>query len=84
MVLVTAFAITVTTFAKNFKYNFIKYLSSMLFIFALGSGAKSVCDFNAYLEDVREARDDLDLTDSDLELLKRWETWSYFSYFMLR
>ena len=87
MVLISVFAITITTFAKQFKYNYIKYLAILLFIFALASGAKSAADFNAYMQDVREANTDatnpLNLDDNDLALLDRWSTWVYFSYFLL-
>ena len=87
MVLVSVFAITITTFAKQFKYNYIKYLSILLFIFAIASGAKSADDFNAYIEDVKADNIDpvnpLNLDDRDLDLIERWRKWVYYSYFLL-
>ena len=55
MVLVSAFAITLQTFSSNFKYNYIKYLAILLFIFAISSGSKAVVDFNKYIDDVRNS-----------------------------
>lgn len=80
MVLVTAFAITLQTFSKNFKYIYIRYLSFLLFIFAIASGSKSVQDFNAYVEDVLE---DSNTQGAERDLIKRWSKWADYSYFML-
>ncbi len=83
MVLVSVFAITITTFAKQFKYNYIKYLSILLFVFALASGFKSADDFNAYIEDIKGEKSNLNLDQNDLDLIERWRVWVYFSYFLL-
>lgn len=80
MVLVSAFAITLVTFSKNFEYVYIKYLSILLFAFAIASGWKSVDDFNNYISETKL----LDASDpSELELLERWSSWANYSYFML-
>lgn len=80
MVLVSAFAITLVSFAPNFKYNYVKYLAILLFIFAIASGSKSVEDFNAYIKDTK-TNDSSD--PAELDLLNRWASWSNYSYFML-
>lgn len=80
MVLVSAFAITIQTFSTNFKYNYIKYLSILLFIFAIASGSKSVEDFNTYIEDTLNSGQ-LDINEKPL--IERWAKWSDYSYFML-
>jgi ABC-type Fe3+-siderophore transport system permease subunit len=81
MVVITAFAITLVTFSKSFKYNYIKYLAVILFIFAISSGVKAVLDYNSYISDVRNDNDNLD--DIERGLINRWATWSYFSYLMI-
>jgi len=80
MVLVSAFAITLVSFAPNFKYNYIKYLAVLLFIFAIASGSKSVEDFNAYIKDTRDSPN---TQGAERELLDRWANWADYSYFML-
>jgi len=80
MVLVSAFAITLVSFAPNFKYNYVKYLAILLFIFGIASGSKSVQDFNAYIKDTLE-NDSGD--PAEKELLDRWAKWADYSYFML-
>lgn len=80
MVLVSAFAITLQTFSNNFKYNYIKYLAVLLFIFAIASGSKAVADFNKYINDVRRSGQ----TDPfEIDLINRWAAWADYSYFML-
>ena len=81
MVLVTAFAITLQTFSVNFKYNYIKYLAILLFIFAIASGSKAVQDFNKYIKDTKEGSDTPDASES--ALLDSWSEWANYSYFML-
>jgi hypothetical protein len=81
MVLVSAFAITLQTFSANFKYNYIKYLAILLFLFAIASGSKSVQDFNKYIEDTKNGTDIAD--PSERELLDSWSSWSNYSYFLL-
>lgn len=80
MVLVSAFAITLVSFAPNFKYNYIKYLAFLLFIFAIASGSKSVEDFNIYIKDTRDSPN---TQGAERELLDRWANWADYSYFML-
>ena len=80
MVLVSAFAITLVSFAPNFKYNYIKYLAILLFIFAIASGSKSVQDFNVYIKDTRDSPN---TQGAERELLDRWADWADYSYFML-
>lgn len=81
MVLVSAFAITLQTFYTNFKYNYIKYLAILLFIFAIASGTKAVIDFNKYISDTQNGTDVPD--ESEKKLLENWSSWSNYSYFML-
>jgi len=80
MVLVSAFAITIQTFSTNFKYNYIKYLAILLFIFAIASGSKAVDDFNAYIDDTNKSGQ---LDDNERSLIVRWNKWSDYSYYML-
>jgi hypothetical protein len=81
MVVISAFAMTLITFNTSFKYNYIKYLAILLFIFAISTGIKAVLDFNSYISDVRNDIDNLD--EVERGLINRWANWAYFSYFMI-
>lgn len=80
MVLVGAFAVTLQTFSETFKYHYIRYTALLLFIYGIASGTKAVIDFNFFMED---AINDANTNAQERELLKRWQEWSDYSYFML-
>lgn len=79
MILVTGFSLTISNFVKKFNYPFIDYIVVLLLCFSIAIGFKSINDFNAYLNDVRE--EDLDI--SERNLIDRWSEWVYFSYVLV-
>jgi hypothetical protein len=80
IVLISAFAITLATFKKNFDYPFMDFLVLVLLIYSIGVGVKSALDFDAY---VKDAKEDTGATDNELDLLARYEEWVYFTYILI-
>lgn len=87
MILVTAFALTLATFIKNFNYPFVSEIIVILFSYSIAVGIKSALDFNAYIDDVFKENQGTGnngiLDDSDKNLLNRWYEWVYFTYTLI-
>lgn len=84
MILVTAFALTLATFVKNFNYPFISQIIIILFLYSIAVGIKSATDFDTYVKDVITESDVGEPLDSyERKLLNRWYEWIYFTYTLI-
>ena len=78
MILVAAFAVAISTYAKNIKKYYISYVSLMLLVYSLAVGITAAVDFNEYINDIKE--DSPPLEADELRMVNRSKKWIYFSY----
>ena len=86
MILTSAFAVAILTFSNNirksfnFKKIYLTYLSLSLFVYGIASGLKAVLDFEDYIGEVKE---ESNITKNELSMIKRGNSWRYFSYTLI-
>ena len=83
VILISAFNIAFASFASTKEYYLSKFLVLILFIYSIAYGIVAAMDFNNYIketeEDIRCGTIDAG-KQRELDLLKNFKKWSYFSY----
>ena len=81
IIIVSAFSVALATFSENFNHPLMKYITLLMFTYAIAFGIKAVEDFRSFIEEAKTDEPPIDQNEKDL--LNRWEKWIYFTYFLI-
>lgn len=88
MILIFAFALTFMVFANNLKHRLmVRFIMLCLLVYSVALGIVSIINYNNYINktnnELNSEKGDQEIVDDELQILKDWGRWIYFSYALL-
>ena len=88
MVIIYGFCLTFMVFGSSLKHRLmLRVIISCLLVYSVAVGIVSVVIYNKYIENTRKElkteKADGEVISDELQMLKDWEVWVYFTYALL-
>lgn len=88
MILIFAFALTFMVFSNDLKHRYmVRFIMVCLLVYSVALGIVSIINYNNYIaktkKELNSEKADGELIEDELQILKDWGRWIYFSYALL-